>query len=70
MNVKKKKRYVRLVDRMILIALAVMVLSGILLHPLQGLLAIKILHKISSVFLVVGVIVHVAQHRKEGKARL
>ena len=46
-----------------LIALAFVFLSGMLLHPLQGTLAVLILHKMSSVIFVIGMIVHVVQHR-------
>lgn len=63
MNKRKKKRSVQLVNGMLLIILAVVFVSGVLLHPFSGVLAIKILHKLSSLLLVVGVMVHILQHR-------
>ena len=59
-----QKPPVQLVDRMLLAVMAVVLLSGILLHPLMEVAAIKLLHKMSSVLLVIGMIVHVIQHRK------
>ncbi|MGN0408243.1 MAG: hypothetical protein ACI4EJ_08280 [Bacteroides sp.] len=71
MNIEKNKekinnrsRYVKLVNMMLIAALALVFLSGILLHPLQGAAAIKILHKISSLAFVLAVVVHILQHRK------
>lgn len=59
-----QKASVRFVDRILLAALVVVFFSGILLHPLQQVFAIKMIHKVSSVILVIGVIVHIIQHRK------
>ena len=64
MNKKKDKMFVQWVNVMLLVALAVVFLTGILLHPFQGVLLIKLLHKLFSVILVVGVIIHVVQHKK------
>lgn len=64
-RLKHMNSSIRLVDWMLLADLAVVFLSGILLHPLQGVFAIKILHKLSSVLLVIGMIVHVVQHKKK-----
>lgn len=69
MKKSKKMNYrklsVRLTERILLIALVIVFLSGMLIHPLQRVITIKIIHKISSVVLVAGIIVHVLQHRKE-----
>lgn len=62
-KLKYKSRAIQLVDKVLLLALAVTIVSGILLHPLQGVLAIKILHKLSSLLLVGGTIMHVVQHK-------
>ncbi|MGN0245174.1 MAG: hypothetical protein ACI4DK_04295 [Lachnospiraceae bacterium] len=62
-KLKHKKKSVQIVDVWILIALSVVIVSGVLLHPLQGMLIILMLHKISSVCFVVEMIVHVLQHR-------
>ena len=64
-KLKYKKFPIRMVDWILLTALALVFLSGMLLHPLRGMLAIKILHKISSVFLAAVMIVHMLQHGKE-----
>lgn len=64
-KMKYKKASIRKVDIMLMASLAVLVLTGILLHPLQGMLLLKILHKLSAVLFVIGMIVHVLQHRKE-----
>ena len=62
-RLKYKRRSVRIMDLVMLIAMAVVFFSGMLLHPLQGSLVILILHKMASVILVIGMIVHVIQHR-------
>lgn len=62
-KIKYKKPAVRRVDRMLIAAMAVLALTGVLLHPLQGAFVIKILHKLSAVLFVIGTIVHVIQHR-------
>lgn len=64
-KLKYMNSFVRLVDWMLMIDLAVVFLSGMLLHPLQGVAVIKILHKLSSVLLLAGMIVHVVQHKKK-----
>lgn len=69
MNNKTEKRPVQVVNVLLLIILAVVFLSGILLHPFEGVLAIKIIHKLSSTLLVIGVIVHVIQHKRGKKNR-
>ena len=60
-KLKYKKGSVRITDLVMLIALAFVFLSGMLL---QGTLAVLILHKMSSVIFVIGMIVHVVQHSK------
>ena len=62
-KLKYKKGSVRITDLVMLIALAFVFLSGMLLHPLQGTSVVLILHKMSSVIFVIGMIVHVVQHR-------
>lgn len=61
---KHKKPYIRLVDWVLMAVTAILFLTGILLHPLQGVLIIKILHKLSSVLFILGIILHMVQHRK------
>ena len=64
-KLKYKKMSIRLVDWILLIAMIAVFLSGMLLHPLQEMIAIKILHKISSVVLMIGIILHVLLHGKK-----
>lgn len=67
-KMKYKKSAVRVVDWVLVAALAVLIVTGILLHPLQGVLAVKILHKLAAVVFVLGLIAHVVQHiRKRNK---
>lgn len=64
-RLKYMKPSVRRVDYILMAALAVLVLTGILLHPLHGVLAVKILHKLSAVLFVLGMVGHLIQHGKE-----
>ena len=50
---------------MLLVALSVVFVSGLLLYPLQKMLIILILYKISFVCFVAEIIVHVLQHRSK-----
>lgn len=62
-KLKLKKRSVQIVDVLLLATLLAVFVSGVLLHPLREMLPILILHKISSVCFVAGMIAHVLQHR-------
>lgn len=64
-KIQYKKPAVQMVDRILLFAVTVVFVTGILIHPLQEVFLIMLLHKISSVVLVLGTIAHVLQHRKE-----
>lgn len=63
-KLKHKSPYIRLTDWVLMAVTAILFLTGILLHPLQGILIIKILHKLSSVLFILGIILHMVQHRK------
>lgn len=67
-KMKYKKMPVQIADWVLMAALAVLFLTGMLLHPLQGALIIKILHKLAAVIFVLGIFVHIAQHRKVKQA--
>lgn len=60
---RNKKLSVRVVDVVLMAALAVLVLTGILAHPLHGVLAVKILHKLSAVIFVLAGIGHAVQYK-------
>lgn len=51
------------VDRGLTAALVIMILTGLLLHPLGNMLFIKMAHKLSSVVFVLGCIIHMIQHK-------
>lgn len=61
---KYRKASVRVLDGVLVAASALLLLTGILAHPMHGVLIVKILHKLSAVVFVLGIIAHVIQHRK------
>lgn len=67
MTMKKMKyraRSLQIVDALLLGTMTVLMVSGILLHPLHDVLIVLILHKLSAVLFVLGLIAHVVQHKK------
>lgn len=66
-KIKYEKQAARLADWIIVGALVVLVITGILLHPLHEMLIMKILHKLAAVCFVLGMIAHFVQHRKRMK---
>lgn len=68
-KMKYRKKEIRWIDEMLLAAMAVMFITGIMLHPMQGVFAIRLLHKLSAIVFVLGTIAHVLQHNagKKGK---
>lgn len=58
-------KYARLVNIVLSIALAAAFLSGILLQVFSGMTVFQVMHNLSSVILVLGVILHVIQHKKQ-----
>lgn len=65
-KLRYQKPSVRLVDQVLLVSLTVLFVTGMLLHPLQGVLVVKILHKLAAIVFVLGIIGHVVQHRTIG----
>lgn len=63
-KLKHRTRAIQIIDRMLMALLAILLLTGILLHPLHGALALKIIHKLSAVLFVLGIIAHMVQHKK------
>lgn len=61
-RVRKQKMALQVVDQMLLISLVVMFVSGMLIHPLHGMLMVKLLHKLSAVVFVLAMVGHVCQH--------
>lgn len=58
-----RKTAIRVLDGVLVAASAVLLLTGILAHPMQGVLIVKVLHKLAAVMFVLGVIVHAIQHK-------
>lgn len=61
-RMKKQKMAIRVVDQVLLVALTTMFVSGMLIHPLQGMLVVKMLHKLSAVVFILAMLGHAAQH--------
>lgn len=68
-KLRYQKTAVRVVDEVLLGALVVLFVTGMLLHPLQGMLAIKLVHKLAAIVFVLGIIGHIVQHCKNGGHR-
>lgn len=60
---KYRARPIQAVDWALIALLVILFVTGILLHPLHGLLALKLIHKLSAVLFVLGVIAHMVQHK-------
>lgn len=60
----RRPRWIQMVDWALIVVLAVLLVTGILLHPIRDVLALKIAHKLAAVLFALGVIVHIVQHRK------
>lgn len=60
-----RKAQIKVMDWVLILSLAVLFVSGMLLHPLQGVLALKIVHKLAAVIFVLGIIGHIVQHRRK-----
>ena len=47
-----------------------MFVTGMLLHPMQGVFIIKLLHKLSAIVFILGTVAHVVQHRAGRKGKV
>lgn len=65
-KLRYQKKPVRVVDIVLIVSLVVLFVTGMLVHPLQGVLAIRLLHKLAAVVFVLGLIGHIVQHIKNG----
>lgn len=61
-QMKYRTKAIHLIDQGLILVLVILLLTGILAHPMHDLLAIKILHKLCAVILVLGIITHILQH--------
>lgn len=59
---------IQLIDGTLIALLGILFVSGMLLHPFQDLLVLKIVHKLAAVLFVFGVIAHLIQHKVAGRA--
>lgn len=66
-KLKYRSRSIQIIDWALIALLAVLLLTGILLHPLHEVLALKIIHKLSAVLFVFGIIAHMVQHKRTVK---
>lgn len=63
-ELKHGKTSVRIIDWALITLLAILFVTGLLLHPFQGVLVLKIIHRLSAVLFVMGLIVHIVQHSR------
>lgn len=66
-KMKYKKFSIRMFDWILIVAIVVLFLTGMLLHPLGGMFVLKILHKLAAVLFAAAVIGHIVQHVREKK---
>ncbi len=60
----------RVVDIVTTIAMLGVLISGVLLKPFRDIIAVLIIHKLCSVIMVIGIVVHIFQHRaKTGRKK-
>ncbi|MCI5647988.1 MAG: hypothetical protein ACI4EG_14705 [Fusicatenibacter sp.] len=62
---KVQKRGVRITDWVMILSLVVLFLTGMLLHPMQGAIAVKIVHKLAAVSFAAGVLAHAWQKKRK-----
>ncbi|MGN0250299.1 MAG: hypothetical protein ACI4EH_02880 [Oliverpabstia sp.] len=61
-KLKHKRTSIQAVDWLMIATLTVLIITGVLLHPLADVIFLKILHKLASVLLVLGILGHILQH--------
>lgn len=66
-KLKYRTRSIQIIDWALIALLAILLVTGFLLHPLHEIPALKIIHKLSAVLFVLGVIAHLVQHKKSIK---
>lgn len=66
---KYRKTAVKVLDAVLIAAMVLLVVTGILAHPLRDVMEVKIIHKLCAVLFVIGVFAHAFQHGalKKGK---
>lgn len=64
-KLKHKKQQIQAVDWLLVASVEILFVTGILLHPMREVLALKIVHKLAAVLFVIGIIVHIIQHRRK-----
>lgn len=66
---KYRKTSIKVLDIVLIVVMVLLVLSGILAHPLHDVLAVKIVHKLCAVLFVIGILIHGFQHAKQLKRK-
>lgn len=66
---KYRKKAIRVLDVLLIVVMVLLVVSGILAHPLHDVLAVKMVHKLCAVLFVLGVLAHAYQHGKLRKPK-
>lgn len=59
---KRQNSSVRFVNYVLMAALLTILVTGILMHPLHGMLVIKLLHKLSAIVFGLAMFGHIRQH--------
>lgn len=67
-KLKHRTRAIQIIDWALIALLAILFITGMLLHPMHGVLALKIIHKLSAVLFVLGIIAHMIQHKKKRRS--
>lgn len=64
-KLKYKKQQIQWLDWTLVADLAILFVTGMMLHPMRTVLALKIVHKLAAVLFVLGIIGHIVQHRRK-----
>ncbi|MGN0141972.1 MAG: hypothetical protein ACI4AD_07060 [Roseburia sp.] len=64
-KLRGRKGLVYTADIVLLVSFVLLAVTGFLMHPLGGILAVAIVHKLSAVVFCIGLIGHVMQHRRK-----
>ena len=68
-KMKRRQMVAGAVNRMLLALLTTVMVSGMLLHPLNDALWVLIIHKISALVFCLGIIIHILLHCKTGEKK-
>lgn len=63
MKLRHRSMAIRIADVALFLSLLLLLLPGIVIHPMEGVMILKILHKLSGVVFVLCLVIHAVQHR-------